>query len=57
MLVCWTQTLLLTHCVVAQAVLAAVKIDDTQIHMLTPAVLRQSLKKAGKVALRSCRHS
>ena len=57
MLVCWTQTLLLIHCVVAQAVLAAVKIDDTQIHMLTPAVLRQSLKKAGKVALRSCRHS
>ncbi len=49
MLVCWTQTLMLIHCVVAQAVLEAVKVGDTQISMLTPAVLRQSLRKAGKV--------
>ncbi len=49
MLVCWTQSLMLIHCVVAQAVLEAVKVGDTQISMLTPAVLRQSLRKAGKV--------
>ena len=40
---------MLIHCVVAQAVLEAVKVGDTQICMLTPAVLRQSLRKAGKV--------
>ncbi|KAL0025739.1 hypothetical protein WJX77_008421 [Trebouxia sp. C0004] len=32
-----------------EAVLEAVKVGDTQIRMLTPAVLRQSLRKAGKV--------
>ena len=32
-----------------QALLEAVKVGDTHIRMLTPAVLRQSLRKAGKV--------
>ena len=36
-------------CVIARATMEVVKADDTQIRMLTPAVLRQSLRKAGKL--------
>ena len=50
------KSLMLIHCVVTQAVLEAVKVGDTQICMLTPAVLRQEGRQ-GSQALRSCRHS
>ncbi len=49
LLLCFTQKCVLTPCAIAQATMEAVKAGDTQIHMLSPAVLRESLRKAGKV--------
>ncbi len=40
-------------CVIARATMEVVKAGDTQIRVLSPAVLRQSLRKAGKL-LKAC---